>query len=145
MEQLRILDLTRKEAESNIEHMQLLRKGRHDKGPRKKRYKHCNKEHEKKICENKGNMEEEKHKQSMFYSDQQILWHLKQKKPGQGKFKIRWAGPYLIKNVYDNGTVEVPTLKHQELKRINMSKMKPYHEPEMATAYTLQLLTCHNL
>ena len=144
MEQLRILDLTRKEAENNIEHMQLLRKDRHDKGPRIKRCKHCNEEHNKKRCKNKGSMQGGNTKQSMFYPNQRILWHLKQKKPGQGKFKIRWAGPYLIKKIYNNGTVDVTTLEHQELGRINMSKIKPYHEPETAAAYALQALACHN-
>ena len=80
MEQLRILDLTRKETESNIVHMQLLRKNRHDKGPKKKRSKHCNEEHDKKRCVNKESMQEGNNKQFMFYPDQRILRHLKQKK-----------------------------------------------------------------
>ena len=69
MEQLRILDLARKEAESNIERMKLLRKYGHDKRPKKKRCKHSNGEHDKIICENKGSMKGRNDKQSIFYHD----------------------------------------------------------------------------
>ena len=47
--------------------------------------------------------------------------------------------------MYNNSIVDVTTLEHQDLGRINMSKIKPYHEPETTAAYTLQALACHNL
>lgn len=81
-------------------------------------------------------MEEKNDKQSIFYPHQQILWHLKQKKPGQEKFKI--------KKVYDNGIVDVTTIEYQELGKVNMSKIELYHEPEIAAAYILQALAKHN-
>jgi GTP cyclohydrolase FolE2 len=58
--------------------------------------------------------------------------------------KIQWAGPYLIKKVYDNGTIDITTLEHQELGRVNMNKIKPYYEPKIAATYTLQTLAYHN-
>ena len=45
-----------------------------------------------------------------FYKGQQILWHQQMNKPGPGKFRIRWSGPYKIKEIYDNNTVDVNTL-----------------------------------
>ena len=42
MKQLKVMDLTRHEAEENMKHMQLLRKGRHDKPRMKTPCKHCN-------------------------------------------------------------------------------------------------------
>ena len=133
MEQLKSIDLTRHEAEENMRHMQLLRKERHDQ-PRKRT--HCKQCHHgtSKISQKKtkrnDTLEEgiiratEEFKRSprgeepelpavpkiRFYPGQRILWHLRHKIPGPGKFKIRWAGPYLIKHVYENGLVDVTTL-----------------------------------
>jgi hypothetical protein len=72
-----------------------------------------------------------------FYPGQRILWHLRHKIPGPGKFKIRWAGPYLIKHVYGNGSVDITTLQGDELGRVNMSKLKPYQEPETTQAHAV--------
>lgn len=80
-----------------------------------------------------------------FHPGQRILWHLRQKIPGLGKFKIRWAGPYLIQQVYDNGSVDVTTLQGVSLGRVNMNKLKPYQELDSTQAYALQILACHIL
>lgn len=81
MEQLQILDLTWREAEGNMENIQLLRKEKHDKEPRKKKCKKCSKVHDKKKCENKENGEKKNDTPPMFYPGQCILWQLKQKNP----------------------------------------------------------------
>lgn len=60
-------------------------------------------------------------------------------KPGPGKFISQWSGPYEIKEIYDNNTVDVNTLQGEPLGRINMSKIKPYHEPLEAKAYVLEV------
>ena len=60
-------------------------------------------------------------------------------KPGPGKFRIRWSGPYEITEIYDNNTVDVSTLQGENLGRVNMSKIKPYHEPLEAKAYVLEV------
>jgi hypothetical protein len=138
MEQLRTMDLTRYEAEGNMRHMQLLRKDRHDH-PRKRTP--CNQCHHKaiktsqkktKTCDtSKGELtqttKEIKYsprnadsklpttQKMRFYPGQRVLWHLRHKIPGPGKFKIRWARPYLIEQVYDNGSVDVTTLQGQSL------------------------------
>ena len=70
-----------------------------------------------------------------FHPGQRIFWHLRHKIPGPGKFKIRWAGPYLIKHVYDNRLVDVTTLHGESLGWVNMNKLKPYQEPESTQAY----------
>jgi hypothetical protein len=80
-----------------------------------------------------------------FLPGQRVLWHLRHKIPGPSKFKIRWAGPYMIKQVYDNGSVDVTTLQGDSLGRVNMNKLKPYQEPETTQAYALQILVCHIL
>ena len=80
-----------------------------------------------------------------FYHGQRILWHLCHKIQGPGKFKIRWAGPYLIKQVYDNGSVDVTTIQGESLGHVNMNKLKPYQEPESTQVYTLQIMACHIL
>ena len=168
MEQLRIMDLTRHDAEGNMEHMQLLRKERHDRPRRKTPCKHRNhgmikpprkeaKKHkiireetmqameEIKHSLDKGELEQIPESKTRFYPSQRILWHLRHKIPRPGKFKIRWAGPYLIKQVYDNGSVDVTTLQGESLGRVNMNKLKPYHEPETTRAYALQIIACHLL
>jgi hypothetical protein len=80
-----------------------------------------------------------------FLPGQRVLWHLRHKLHGPGKFKIRWAGPYLIQQVYDNGSVDVTTLQGDSLGRVNMDKLKPYQEPESTQAYALQILARHIL
>ena len=60
-------------------------------------------------------------------------------KPGPGKFKIRWSGPYEITKIYNNNTINVSTLQGEPLGRVNMSKVKPYHEPLEAKAYVLEV------
>jgi hypothetical protein len=67
------------------------------------------------------------------------LWHQRINKPGPDKFRIRWSRPYEIIEIYDNNTVDVSTLQGETLGRINMSKIKPYHEPLEAKAYVLQV------
>ena len=153
MEQLKVMDLTRHEAEENMKHMQLLRKERHDKPRMKTPCKHCahgetkpsqkeTKRHDtlkgvttqatediEHSLSNKGLEQTSTHK-TRLYPGQRILWHLRHKIPGPGKFKIRWAGPYLIKQVYDNGSVDVTTLQGDSLRRVNMNKLKPYQEPK---------------
>jgi hypothetical protein len=65
-----------------------------------------------------------------FHPGQRILWHLRHKIPRPGKFKIRWAGPYLIQQVSENGSVDVTTLQEEKLGQVNMNKLKPYQELE---------------
>ena len=59
-------------------------------------------------------------------------------KPGPGKFRIRWSGPYEITEIHGNNTVDVSTLQGESLGRVNMSKIKPYHELLEAKAYVLE-------
>jgi hypothetical protein len=168
MEQLRTMDLTRHEAEENMKHMQLLRKERHDKPRAKRQCRHCDpgktkppQEKTKKNdtleddpaqamekSQNSRSNEDGEHNttpKTRFYPGQRVLWHLRHKIPGPGKFKIRWAGPYLIQQVYDNGSVDVTTLQGDSLGRVNMNKLKPYQEPESTQAYALQILARHIL
>jgi hypothetical protein len=144
MEQLKTLDLTRIEAEENIEHTQTMRKRRQDKTLIEgKRCKHCKKQ----SYDTKGKTENthrakedsQQNKISKFYKGQKILWHQRMNKPGPGKFRIRWSGPYEITEIYGNNTVDVSTLQGENLGRVNMSKIKPYHEPLEAKAYVLEV------
>ena len=152
MEQLKVLDLTRHEAEENMRHMQTLRKERHDH-PKPKTHCHQCKQRATKPPQNKAKESATMEKESeqgttlkpRFFPGQRILWHLRHKIPGPGKFKIRWARPYLIKQVYDNGSVDVTTLQGDNLGRVNMNKLKPYQEPETTQAYALQILARHIL
>jgi hypothetical protein len=41
--------------------------------------------------------------------------------------------------IYDNNTVDVSTLQGENLGMVNMSKIKPYHEPLEAKAYVLKV------
>jgi hypothetical protein len=99
MEQLKTLDLTRIEAEENIEHTQTMRKRRQDKTLIEgKRCKHCKEtSHDTKENNEKLHQAKEKgNKIPKFYKGQKILWHQRMNKPSPGKFRIRWSGPYEI-------------------------------------------------
>ena len=107
MEQLKTLDLTRIEAEDNIEYTQTMRKKRQDKTLTEgKRCKHCKKSsYDTKEKYDKTHQVKEKsqeNKSLRFYKGQKILWHQRMNKPGSGKFRIRWSGPYEITEIYDN-------------------------------------------
>ena len=150
MEQLKTIDLTRIEAENNMERTQTMRKRRQDKTLLEgKKCKHCKKpSSDTKEKGEKANHAKEKvnqNKISKFYKGQKVLWHQRMNKPGPGKFRIRWSGPYEIKEIYDNNTVDVNTLQGQPLGRVNMSKIKPYHEPLEANAYVLEVENSTNL
>jgi hypothetical protein len=144
MKQLKTLDLTRIEAEENIEHIQTMRKRRQDKTLMEgKRYKHCKKTSydtkEKIDNTHQAKKKSQENKNPKFYKGQKILWHQRMNKPGPGKFRIRWSGPYEITEIYGNNTVDVSTLQGETLGRVNMSKIKPYHEPLEAKAYVLEV------
>lgn len=60
-------------------------------------------------------------------------------KPRPQKYRNRWSGPYKIKEIYDNNTMDVNTLQGEPLGRVNMSKINPYHEPLEAKTYVLEV------
>ena len=46
-----------------------------------------------------------------------------------GKFKVKWLGPYKVREVGDNGSIKLWIVEGQEiLDAINGSKMKIYHK-----------------
>ena len=155
MEQLKVMDLTRHEAEENMRHMQSLRKERHDKPELKTHCKKCKQGNTKplrkktkkydtlkeeamqaleeiKQSQDTEELEQISPHKTHFYLGQRILWHLRHKIPG----------PYLIRHVYDNGSVDATTLQGEELGRV---KFKPYQEPQTTQAYALEILACHIL
>jgi hypothetical protein len=144
MEQLKTLDLICIEIEENIEHVQTMRKRRQDKTLMEgKRCEHCKKPSYDIMEKNEKThqaMEKLKgNKISKFHKGQKILWDQRMNKPGTCKFRIQWSGPYEIMEIYDNNTVDVSTLQGETLGRVNMSKIKPYHEPFKAKAYALEV------
>jgi hypothetical protein len=111
MEQLRVMDLTRHEAEDNMRHMQILRKERHDqprskihckqckqgitKPPRKETKKHATLKDKtrptlEEIKQPKGDkdLEQPSTPKARFHPSQRILCHLRHKIPRPSKFKI---------------------------------------------------------
>lgn len=77
---------------------------------------------------NQGEGELKGNKIPKCYTGQKILWYQRMSKLGPGKFRIRWSGPYIIKEIYNNNTMDVITLQGENIGRVNMSKIKPYHE-----------------
>ena len=148
MEQLKSMDLNRYEVEENMKHMQLLRKERHDKPRTRLTRKQC------KQC--KHEMTKPLRKKAKEYD---TLEEVTLQATGGNKSSLKdderelpttpkvwfYPGPYLIKQVYDNGLVEVTTLQGDSLGRVNMNKLKPYHELESTQTYALQILACHLL
>jgi len=121
-----------------------MRKRRQDKTLMEgKRCKHCKKPSyaTKEKIDNTHQAKEnsQQNKFPKFYKGQKILWHQRMNKPGPGKFRIRWSGLYEITEIYGNNIVDVSTLQGENLGRVNMSKIKPYHEPLEAKAYVLEV------
>lgn len=51
-----------------------------------------------------------------------------------GKFKVRWLGPFKVREVNANGAIKLWTLDGKEIPdAINGSKLKQYHEQKRAT------------
>ena len=52
-----------------------------------------------------------------------------QNKIRPGKFKVKWVGPYKIREVGDNGAIKLWTLDRKEVPDVvNGSKLEIYHE-----------------
>ena len=43
-----------------------------------------------------------------------------------GKFKSRWTGPFVIHQVYPNGSVDLLNSKDNKIFEVNGQKLKPY-------------------
>jgi hypothetical protein len=44
-----------------------------------------------------------------------------------GKFTLPWKGPFKIQKMFDNNTMELSTISDDEVKRVNINKLKTYH------------------
>ncbi len=44
-----------------------------------------------------------------------------------GKFKLPLKGPYKMCKAFNNDTIKLTTLGDDQVKRINMNKLKEYH------------------
>jgi len=63
---------------------------------------------------------------SIFKGDL-VLWMPKTTKIKGGKFKLPWKGPYKIHKTFNNIIIELTTLGNDEVKRVNINKLKEYH------------------
>lgn len=63
-----------------------------------------------------------------FHSGQWVLKYNGQNEIKPGKFKVRWLGPFKIREVAANGAIKLSTLGDQPIKEtVNGSKLKIYH------------------
>ena len=44
------------------------------------------------------------------------------------KLKSKWSGPFVVKNVYSYGAIEIENLKNDVTFKINGQRLKPYLE-----------------
>ena len=45
-----------------------------------------------------------------------------------GKFKSRWTGPYVVKQVYPHGAINVEDPKDGNMFKVNEQRLKPFLE-----------------
>ena len=57
-----------------------------------------------------------------------------------GKLKSRWIGPFIIRQVYPNGAVELLNSKDNKLFKVNGQRLKPYAVPFTPDKEELSLL-----
>ncbi|XP_057791058.1 uncharacterized protein LOC131008182 [Salvia miltiorrhiza] len=50
-----------------------------------------------------------------------------------GKLKSRWSGPFLLKEVFEHGAVELFNENTKESFRVNGHRVKPYYEHQSQT------------
>ena len=53
-----------------------------------------------------------------------------------GKLKSKWNGPFVVKNVYPYGAVEIENLKDGVTFKVNGQRLKPYLEYQPREADT---------
>ena len=52
-----------------------------------------------------------------------------------GKLKSKWSGPFIVKNIYPHGAVEIENLKNNVTFKVNGQRIKPYlkYQPREAS------------
>lgn len=59
-----------------------------------------------------------------------VLMYDSRYKKFKGKLHTRWLGPFKVKTIYENGSLELLTIQNEPLEtRINGSRVKLYHRP----------------
>ena len=56
----------------------------------------------------------------LLYNSRLHLFH--------GKFRSRWTGPFVVKNVYPYGTVEIENPHNGNIFKVNGQRLKPFLE-----------------
>ena len=81
------------------------------------------------VTQNRRKVWHDKHlKLNRFQPGQWVLKYDGWNEIKAGKFKVRWVGPYQIREVGDNGAIKLWTLDGQEVPQaVNGSKLKIYH------------------
>ena len=81
-----------------------------------------------------------------FHPGQQVLTFNSRLKHFPGKLRDKWSGPYIVKEVYPNGVLELEHPKSGDVFRINGHRAKPFiqhldnnHQLEIVKEQTLQL------
>ena len=96
-----------------------------------------------KVTQNRRKVWHDKHlKHSKFQAGQLVLKYNGRNEIKPGKFKVRWVGPYQIREIGDNGAVKLLTLNGEEVPQtINGSKLKLYHVRKMPPSSNAQRTT----
>ncbi|XP_031277633.1 uncharacterized protein LOC116136057 [Pistacia vera] len=66
-----------------------------------------------------------------FEAGQKVLLFHSHLKLFPGKLRSCWVGPFVITNVFPNGTVEIKSMKTGKDFKVNGHRLKPYYEPFM--------------
>ncbi|XP_061337741.1 uncharacterized protein LOC133284685 [Gastrolobium bilobum] len=62
-----------------------------------------------------------------FEPGQQVLLYNSRLRLFLGKLKSRWSGPYVVKEVFPYGTIEISPLDEDRPFKVNGSRLKFYH------------------
>ena len=90
------------------------------------------------VTQNRRKAQHDKYlKLNKFQLGQWVLKYNGQNEIRPGKFKVKWVGPYKIREVGDNRAVNLWTLDKKEIAdAVDGSKLKIYHERNNAPLWT---------
>ena len=75
-----------------------------------------------------------------FEPNQKVLLYNSRLKLFAGKLKSKWNGPYIVKNVYPHGAIEIVNPKSGESFKVNGQRLKPYFENFEAKVESISLM-----
>ena len=98
-----------------------------------------------KIYKDKMKVFHDKHiVRKSFEPSQKVLLYDSRLHLFPGKLRSRWSGPFIVKNVFPHGAVEIENPKNGNVFKVNGQRLKPFLENFVQNEESITLIDPHN-